>query len=134
MTVYLDATALVALHTATPAAAVVSAALADDPNWVSSALTLTEALALIDRVTDNEHDRADLEDLVRLTWDRIAIVPVDQRCLDDASNILRGQPLRISDALHLGAAARLPSPVRWVTFDAAHIPVAISCGYDVISS
>ena len=58
------------------------------------------------------HVAVDLEDLVRLTWDRLAIVPVDQRCIDRATVLMREQPLRLSDALHLAAADRLPRPVR----------------------
>ena len=78
--------------------------------------------------------RRDLEDLVRLTWDRVAIVPVDQRCLDRGAVLMREQPLRLSDALHLAAADRLPRPVRFVTFDPAQIPVALSLGFEVVSS
>jgi predicted nucleic acid-binding protein len=107
--------------------------LRSDPDWCSSGLTLMESLALIDRVTDEAVLRTDLEDLVRLTWDRLAVVPVDQRCLDRAAALMREQPLRLSDALHLAAADRLPRPVRFVTFDAAQIPVALALGYDVVS-
>ena len=92
-----------------------------------------ESLALIDRVVDEPVLRSDLEDLVRLTWDRVAVVPVDQRCLDRAAALMREQPLRLSDALHLAAADRLPRPVRFVTFDPAQIMVALSLGYDVVS-
>jgi predicted nucleic acid-binding protein len=93
-----------------------------------------ESLALVDRVTDEAVIRDDLEDLVRLTWDRLAVVPVDQRCIDRATTLMRTQPLRLSDALHLAAADRLPRPVRFVTFDPAQIPVALSLGLDVIST
>ena len=47
---------------------------------------------------------------------------------------MRAQPLRLADALHLAAADRLPRPLRYVTFDPAQIPVAISLGFDVESS
>lgn len=134
MTVYLDASALVAAHLDQPARAIVIDALRDDPDWCSSGLTLMESLALIDRVVDESVLRGDLEDLVRLTWDRVGVVPVDQRCLDRAASLMRSQPLRLSDALHLAAADRLPRPVRFVTFDPAQIPVALSLGFDVISS
>jgi predicted nucleic acid-binding protein len=134
MTVYLDASALVAAHLDQPARAIVIDALRDDPDWCSSGLTLMESLALIDRVVDEPVLRGDLEDLVRLTWDRVGVVPVDQRCLDRAASLMRSQPLRLSDALHLAAADRLPRPVRFVTFDPAQIPVALSLGFDVISS
>jgi uncharacterized protein len=134
MTLYLDASALVALHVDAPARPVVRAAMAADPEWCSSGLTLLEALALVDRVVDAPVLRADLEDLVRLTWDRVAIVPVDQRCIDRATALLREQPLRLSDALHLAAADRLPRPVRFVTVDPGQIPVALSLDFDVIST
>lgn len=134
MTLYLDASALVALHLDTPARAVVRDAMADDPEWCTSGLTLMEALALVDRVVEAPVLRGDLEDLVRLTWDRFAVVPVDQRCIDRATTLMREQPLRLSDALHLAAADRLPRPVRFVTFDPTQIPVALALGFDVVSS
>jgi len=134
MTLYLDASALVAAHLDTPARQVVLDAMAADPDWCSSGLTLMESLALIDRVHDQPVVRSDLEDLVRLTWDRVAIVPVDQRCLDRAATLMREQPLRLSDALHLAAADRLPRPLQFVTFDPGQIPVAMSLGFDVVST
>ncbi|MBI5087931.1 MAG: type II toxin-antitoxin system VapC family toxin [Actinobacteria bacterium] len=134
MTLYLDASALVAVHLDQPGRAVVHEAMSTDPDWCTSGLTLMESLALVDRVTDEAVIRSDLEDLVRLTWDRLAVVPVDQRCLDRATTLMRSQPLRLSDALHLAAADRLPRPVRFVTFDAAQIPVALSLGFDVVST
>ena len=134
MTLYLDASAVVAAHLDQPARATVVQAMRDDTDWCTSGLTLMESLALIDRVVDEPVLRGDLEDLVRLTWDRLAVVPVDQRCLDRAATLMRSQPLRLSDALHLAAADRLPRPVRFVTFDPAQIPVALSLGFDVIST
>lgn len=134
MTLYLDASALVALHIDTPLRIVVRAAMEQDADWCTSALTLVEALALIDRVTDEPVLRQDLEDFVRLTWDRLAVVPTDQACLDRAARLMRDQPLRLSDALHLAAADRLPRPIRFVTFDPAQILVALSMEFDVISS
>lgn len=134
MTLYLDASALVALHLDRPERRVVTEAMADDADWCSSGLTLMESLALIDRLTEEDVLRRDLEDLVRLTWDRVAVVPVDQRCLDRGAVLMREQPLRLSDALHLAAADRLPRPVRFVTFDPGQIPVALSLGFVVVSS
>jgi hypothetical protein len=40
----------------------------------------------------------------------------------------------VSDAIHLAAATRLPQPIRFVTFDPAQIPVALSLGFEVVSS
>jgi uncharacterized protein len=134
VTVYLDTSALVALHLDGASRGVVLEVLRTDPDWCSSGLTLMESLALVDRVTEEPVLRSDLEDLVRLSWDRVAVVPVDQRCLDRAGALMREQPLRLADAIHLAAADRLPRPVRFVTFDPAQIPVAMSMGFNVTST
>lgn len=134
MTVYLDTSALVALHLDGAGRSVVHHALDADPDWCSSGLTLMESLALVDRVSDEPVVRADLEDLVRLTWDRVAVVPVDQRCLDRAGALMRERPLRLADAIHLAAADRLPRPVTFVTFDPVQIPVALALGFAIEST
>ena len=132
MTVFFDTSAVVALHVEMPARRVAVNALAD--GTVVSALALTEALALVPRLVDEPVYRADLEDAIRLQWDRYAVVPLDQRCLDRAAQLLREQPLRLADAIHLAAADRLPRPVTFVTFDPAQIPVALSLGFEVVSN
>ena len=134
MTVVLDTSALIALHISGPGRNITHEALNGDSHWCASALALTEAIAAIDRLTEEPILRRDLEDAIRHTWDYIAVVPLDQRCLDDASHLIREQPLHISDALHLSAAQRLPQPVSFVTFDPAQIPVALSLGFEVVSS
>lgn len=136
MTVFLDTSAVLALHLESPLRRTVADALettGSSPACVS-ALALTEALAGIPRLIDERILQDDLEDALRLQYDRYAVVPLDQRCLDRAAVLLREQPIRLADALHLAAADRLPRPVTFVTFDAAQIPVALSLGFDVISS
>jgi uncharacterized protein len=134
MTLYLDASALVARHVDIPARALTIDTMRSDDDWCSSALSLTEALLLIDRLTDEPILRRDLEDLVRLDWDRCHVVPIDQRCLDRAAALGREQPLRLSDTIHLAAADRLPRPLTYLTFDPTQIPVAVALGFDVVSS
>ena len=134
MTTFFDATTVVALHIDTAARPLVEQALTDTGTPVCvSALSLTEALAVVDRLTDEPAVRLDLEDALRLQWDRYAVVPVDQRCLDRAAALLRQQPVRLADAIQLAAAERLPRPVRYVTFDPVQIPVALGLGFDVVS-
>jgi len=134
MTVYLDSSALVSAVIDGPGRAVVHDALERDTDWCASALALAEALTLIPRLTDEPVLQNDIEDALRLLWDHVAIVPIDQTCLDHASNIAREQPVHMSDAIHLAAADRLARPLAYVTFDASQIPVALSMGFDVISS
>ena len=131
MTVYLDSSALVAAGVDGAARTVVIESLGADPDWCSSALSLGEALTLVPRLTDEAVLQNDLEDSIRLLWDRLAVVPVDQSCLDGAARIAREQPVKIADAIHLAAADRLPRPLTFVTFDPAQIPIALSMGFDV---
>ena len=134
MTVVLDTSALLAIAIDGPQRAVVLDALASDDVWASSAMALTEALPAIDRLTDDRFVRLDVEDAIRLVWDHLHIVPVDQRCLDVAAGLALSQPVRLSDAIHFAAAQRLPDPIRFVTFDPTHIGVAMGLGFEVVST
>jgi len=134
VTIALDTSALLALAVDGAERQVVIDALASDPVWCASAMAITEALPAIDRLTDEAILRADLEDAIRLTWDHVHIVPVDQRCLDRAAGLSRLQPVRLTDAIHFAAAERLPGPVHFVTFDPVQIGVALGLGFDVVSS
>lgn len=134
MTVVLDTSALLALVIDGSQRAAVLEALDGDPVWCASAMALTEALPAIDRLTEEPILRADLEDAVRLAWDHLHVVPVDQRCLDRAAALSRLQPVRLTDAIHFAAAERLPRPIRFVTFDPAQIGVALGLGLDVVST
>ena len=134
VSVALDTSALLALAVEGPARAVVLAALDRDAVWSASALALTEALPAIDRLTDEDVLRDDLEDAVRLAWDHLHVVPVDQRVLDRAAALARDQPVRLTSAVHLASAERMPPPVRFVTLDPGQIGVALGLGFDVVST
>jgi predicted nucleic acid-binding protein len=134
MTVVLDTSALLALGIDGPLRATTLDALDRDPTWAASAMALTEALPAIDRLTDERILRLDLEDAIRLVWDHLHVVPVDQRCLDRAASLARSQPVRLTDAIHFAAAERLPGPIRFVTYDPVHIGVALGLGFDVVSA
>jgi len=134
VTVALDTSALLALAVDGAQRGVVLAALDADPVWSASALAMGEALPAIDRLTDEAVLRADLEDAVRLAWDHVHVVPVDQRCLDRAADLAREQPVSVGRAIHLAADERMPAPIRFVTFDPSQIAVALGIGYDVVSA
>ena len=108
--------------------------MAADESWCASALALTEGLSLVDRVTELPHERDRLRRAMRDDWERIHVVPLDQRCLDRAAELGRDQPLRTVDALHLAAADRLPRPITFLTFDPRQIGVALALGFDVVST
>ena len=132
-TLFLDASALLALHLESTHRHIVVDALDNSSTWCASALALGESLAAVSRLTEDPVIRRELEDNIRHTWDFLHVVPVDQRCLDDAVELTGTQPVSMSTAVHLSAATRLPRPVAFATFDAAHIPVALSLGLEVVS-
>ncbi|MCU1453282.1 MAG: hypothetical protein JWN46_1428 [Acidimicrobiales bacterium] len=134
MTLALDTSALLGRFLSGPHRRVVIDAMAGDAVWCASALALTEALGMVDRVCDLPSDGDRLRRALRDDWERVHVVPVDQRCLDRAAELSREQPLRTVDALHLAAADRLPRPVTFLTFDPRQIPVALALGFDVVST
>jgi predicted nucleic acid-binding protein len=134
MTLVLDTTALLALHITSPQHKTVTSAMEVDPVWCASAMALAEALAGIDRLTEEPILRDEIEDAIRRTWDYIHVIPVDQRCIDEASLISRTQPVSLGSALHLAAAQRLPRPLSFATFDPAQLTVAMGFGFEVVSA
>jgi len=134
VTLFLDTSALLALTVDGPQRQVVLDVLNEEDIWAASAMALTEALPAIDRLNDQPIIRLDLEDAVRLAWDHLHVVPVDQRCLDRAAALARSQPVRLTDAIHFAAAERLPKPLRFVTFDPPQLGVALGLGFDVVST
>lgn len=135
MTLLVDASALLAATVDGPDRELVCDALAAHPDDAcASALALTEAVAAIDRLTDQPVMRHDLEDGIRRLWDHLHVVPVDQRCLDAAAVLARQHPIRLSDAIQFAAAQRLPSPVRFVTVDPTHLTTALDLGLEIIST
>lgn len=132
MTLALDTTALLSRFLEGPTRSTVLDAMADDDEWCASALALSEALMLVDRLGDDPLRTDDLRRALRDDWERIHVVPVDQLCLDRAAELGRTQPVRTVDAIHLAAADRLPRPTTFVTFDATQIPVALALGFAVL--
>jgi uncharacterized protein with PIN domain len=129
----IDTSAWLARYLDVPERPVVLDAMATDPVWCASALALTEALMLADRVSDDPVARTALRRALHDDAQRMVIVPVDAACLDRAAELGRSQPLRTVDAIHLAAADRLPRPLTYVTFDIHQIGVALALGFDVVS-
>jgi predicted nucleic acid-binding protein len=134
VTLAIDTSALLARYVDGPERPVALDAMSSDPDWCASALALSEALMLIDRLCADPGDADTMRRALRDDWERIAVVPLDQRCLDRAAELGRTQPLRTVDALHLAAADRLPKPITFLTFDPDQIPVALGMGFDVRST
>jgi hypothetical protein len=85
------------------------------------------------RLAGDDIAARDIEDGIRRLWDHLHVVPLHAAILDEAASLCAHQPVTFPLAVHLAAAARLPAPVRFVTFDSAQIPVALALGLDVVS-
>jgi predicted nucleic acid-binding protein len=134
MTLALDSSALLARYLDHPARPVVLTAMGAERDWCASALALPECLALLHRLIDDPFERTELARVLRADWLAVAVVPVDQLCLDRAGELAEAHPLHMIDAIHLAAADRLPRPVRYATFDDHQIPVALALGFEVVST
>jgi uncharacterized protein len=134
VTLMLDTSALLVRYLDVPERSLVLDAMSADHDWCACALALAECLTLLDRLIIDPDDADAARRALRDDWERICVVPVDQRCLDEAAELGRTQPIRTIDALHLAAARRLPAPVTYVTLDHHQITVGLGLGYNVISS
>lgn len=133
MTVFVDASALLARHLQQPARSLVIETMAADAVWCASALCLTETLMLVERVVERVVARDELRRAVRDDWDRVHVVPVDALCLDRAAELGCAHPIGTVGAVHLAAADRLPRPLTYLTLDRRQIPVGLALGFDVVS-
>ena len=130
----LDTSAVLALVVDGPHRDVMLEAMGEFAMAAASAMALTEAIPTIDRLTDQQLQREDLEDEIRRLWDHLFVVPLDSRCMEDASRLARQHSMRICDAIHLSAAGRLPGPVTLATVDPSQIPIALELGFEVWST
>ncbi|MEE3186934.1 MAG: type II toxin-antitoxin system VapC family toxin [Actinomycetota bacterium] len=134
MTVVLDTSALLKRYLSEPGHDLVSQHLKRDPVWCASALARSEVQLSLHRVASGAVEQRELWSTFREDWDRIAVVPLDERCLARSVEIGANFRLQIVDALHLAAADRLPRPLTYLTFDSHQIPAALSLGFEVVST
>ena len=133
-TVAFDTSALLALVVDAQHRPTMLAAFESADVRVASAMALVEAVAAIDRLSDDPTARADLEDALRLVWDHLHVIPLDTACCERAAHLAREHPLRLSDAFHLAAAERPAASVIFATVDPVQITSALDLGFEVIST
>tara|TARA_B110000263_G_scaffold234746_1_gene232610 strand:- start:451 stop:870 length:420 start_codon:yes stop_codon:yes gene_type:complete len=134
MTVALDTSALLKRYLSEPGQRLVNQHLKQDLVWCASALARTEVQLSLHRVASGPVEQRALWAAFREDWDRIAVIPIDERCLARSVEIGANFQLQTVDALHLAAADRLPRPLTYLTFDSHQIPAALGLGFDVVST
>jgi len=134
VTIALDTSALLKRYVSEPEQELVNTYLRRDKEWCASALTRTEVHLALHRIASGPVEQQQLWSTFRSDWERIAVVPVDQRCLARAVELGAAYQLATIDAIHLASADRLPKPLTYLTFDSHQIPAALDLGFEVASS
>lgn len=101
--------------------------------WCASALALTEAHVTLCHAGLDAGPLAATQAALRVDWERMLVVPVDDRCLARAREIGCAQRVRTLDAIHLAAAERIPEPIAFFTFDARQAAAAATLGMALVS-
>jgi predicted nucleic acid-binding protein len=133
VTLFVDTSALVRRYLHDRHRSLVLDAMAADEAWCASALARTEAQLVLHRAAVSGRQQTELWRALRDEWEAFWVVPLDDRCLARAVELGATYGIRIVDAIHLAAAARLPEPVRYLTFDRRQIPAAAALGFEVLS-
>jgi hypothetical protein len=133
MTLYVDSSALVRRFVRDRHRSVVVDAMAGDDAWCASALVRSETQLALHRASVSSRQQRALWSALRDEWEAFWVVPLDDRCMAQAVELGATYGVRIVDAVHLAAAARLPDPVRFLTFDRQQIPAAAALGFEVVS-
>jgi len=121
-----DTSALVKRYVDEPGSEELTALMDGDPQWCASELVRCEATILLARLATSRRQAEHLTRLFHADWDAFHVVPVDERCLSRAAEIGADFGLRVVDAIHLAAAVRLPSPVRYLTLDPRQVLAAVA--------
>lgn len=126
---YLDSSALLKLVLPERESAVLRAALADWPDWVTSRLASIECHRAVRRVGCN----ASLEKRMSHVLATCTMLHLDESTLRLAEHV-GGQHLRSLDAIHLAAALSMGDhPAALVTYDDRLAAAARACDLTVIS-
>ncbi len=134
MTLYVDTSALVRRYLRDRHHGIVTETMAGEDDWCASALARTEAQLALHRASASARQQSQLWRELRDEWDAFWVVPMDDRCMARAVELGATYGVRIVDAIHLAAAARLPGPVRYLTLERQQIPAADALGFEVISA
>ena len=129
----IDTSALMRRYIPDPHAGLVLEAMVGADVWCASELARTEVLMALHRMAMAPFQHEELWRSARADWDAFHVVPVDGRCLSHAADLGATYGLRLTDAIHLAAADRLPRPVRYLTFDRRQIPAAAELGLEVLT-
>lgn len=130
---YLDATALLYFIGLSNQNSEVQFSDLEESEWCTSALSLSEALVMVGQLSDWEQGPSEANRRLRKLWDHLFVIPVDQLCLERAAIIAIDFQVKVSVAIHIAAAERLPTPTFFITADPTQLVVAEAVGMTSIA-
>jgi uncharacterized protein len=105
----------------------------EDGDWCGSMLLASEPAIAAARNSNSSDELTQVDLRLTTDLDHFHFIPVDADCLVRAIEIARGRRLRTVDAIHLAAAARLPTDCRFITFDDRQKEAAASLGLELLA-
>jgi predicted nucleic acid-binding protein len=130
--IFLDSSALVKRYVREDWSGLVLGLMIEDPDWVASELAWSETRIALCRRGPEGAPGSRSQDELMADWLRFMTVSVDAECLTEAAAIGCRFGVRSLDAVHLAAAVRLPSDVRFLSFDQHQVEAAFDLGLSVI--
>lgn len=130
--IFVDTSALVKRYIKEAGSDVVARLMEEDLDWAASELARSEARVTLCRRGPEGVLGSPVQRRMAQDWDRFMTVSVDLDCLALAAEIGCQLGVRTLDAVHLAAAKRLPSEVRFLSFDDRQLKAASSLGLNVV--
>lgn len=128
---FLDTSALIKRYVAEAGSDMVIERMTDDIVWTASALAQVELQVTLCHLGLNETTEAELRARATSDWERFTVVSLGAPMIARAIDIACQHRLRTLDAIHLAAAAQLPRPLTFLTFDRQQAAAAQALGFAV---
>jgi predicted nucleic acid-binding protein len=128
---FLDTSALIKRYIAEPGSELVIELMGGDTSWAASALAQLETQVTLCHLGLDNTTESELQARARIDWERFVVVSLATPMIERAVDIACGHRLRTLDSIHLAAAAQLPRPLTFLTFDRQQAVAARTLGFEV---
>ena len=130
MSQYVDSSALLKRYIEEDDSDRAAEILESDPQWITGRHTWVEVVHNLSRLLAGR-ELVRIEAALRRDWRGMHVVELDRVTCERAAEIARTEAIRSLDALHLAAAQRVGTSLRFVTFDVRQARAARALGLSV---
>lgn len=130
MSQYVDSSALLKRYIEEDDSDRAAEILESDPQWITGRHTWVEVVRNLSRLLAGR-ELVRIEAAFRRDWRGMHVVELDRVTCERAAEIARTEAIRSLDALHLAAAQRVGTSLRFVTFDVRQARAARALGLSV---